>query len=64
MNSYVGNSFSGYKDICWAYNRWVVRICKNYKTYDFGRFKILKEAIDCRNEALKKLHGEYARLNK
>lgn len=59
------NSTSGYKGVCWnkRFNYWVVNIWKDYKQIHIGSFHNKKEAAKAYNEAAKKYHGEYARLN-
>lgn len=41
-------------------NRWAAEISVNKKKYFLGRFKIKEEAIEARNKATIKYHGEYA----
>lgn len=42
--------------------KWRVVIMKNYQSFHIGYFKNLDDAILSRNEALKKLHGEFVNL--
>jgi hypothetical protein len=59
------NNTSGFKGVNWSkpYNKWEVRIKLNDKSIAIGRFSNLKAAAKAYNEAAKKYHGEFARLN-
>ena len=56
---------SKYLGVCWdkQNNKWVVRIETDNKSTYLGHFKIEKDAAMAYNEAAKKQHGEFARLN-
>jgi hypothetical protein len=44
-------------------NKYYVQVGFEYKTYNIGTFSDLKEALRARNKALKKIHGEFAKLD-
>lgn len=56
---------SGYKGVSWDKdeNKWVVRIQKDNKNKTIGRYDTKEAAARAYNEAAKKYHGEFARLN-
>lgn len=58
-----GNA-SGIRGITWhkASKKWMVSGCKDRKTYYGGLFTDFSEAIKVRNELVKRLHGEFARI--
>jgi len=58
------NNTSGYKGVVWDKNRkkWQSRIKHRGKDILLGRFSSPEEAARVRNEAAKKLHGEFAVL--
>lgn len=58
------NSKSGYKGVWWieAKRKWIVMIKKDHK-YVFNKaFFTLKDAVDAYNEAVIRIHGEFAVL--
>jgi hypothetical protein len=57
---------SGYKGVSWdnKYSKWVTRIRTSEKYMHVGYFKDRLSAAKAYNEAAKKYHGEFARLNK
>jgi hypothetical protein len=59
------NNTSGYKGVSLDRKRGTYRavICANRKMFFLGRFKTGVEAAEAYNEAAKRLHGEFARLN-
>lgn len=62
--SHNKNSRSGHKDIFWDKSRekWFVQIMNQGKKYTVGRYGLLEEAIEARDEWLDKLHGEFAHV--
>lgn len=56
---------SGYKGVSWSnkYNKWGVRIMTDRKYKHVGYFHFVTQAALAYNEAAKKYHGEYAKLN-
>lgn len=58
-------STSGFKGVNWNKNsnKWEVRIKKDGKSIGVGYFNCLISAAKAYNEAAKKHHGEFARLN-
>ena len=65
-NRNIGPKKGKYKGVHWTKNRkrWVAQITKNYKTESLGCFDTAEAAALAYNEAAKRLHGEYAYLNK
>jgi len=59
------NNTSGYKGVHLykPTNRWVARITVNSRLLLLGYFEEIKEAALAYNEAAKKYHGKYAKLN-
>ncbi len=59
------NNTSGYKGVHWdkQRNRWIARIKVDYKEMYLGRFNNKIQAAFAYDEAAKKHHGEFARLN-
>jgi len=57
---------SGFKGVCWSkcYKKWRVYIYKNKHQILLGYFNNKIEAAKAYNEAAKKYHGEFARLNR
>lgn len=57
---------SGFKGVCWdkATKKWRVEIMVRRKPIYMGVFSSKSKAAKIYNEAAKKLHGEFARLNK
>lgn len=43
---------------------WASRICFNYKTFNLGRFKYKKDALEAYNVASLKIFKEYGKVNK
>jgi len=64
-NSYKSWGSSSYKGVTWNKGRskWYAHITKNYKLIHLGVFFFEVDAAKAYNEAAKKLHGEYVRLN-
>lgn len=54
---------SGHKGIHWARGAWVVQVCINKVGRRIGRFKDPDSAIVAHAEAVKKLHGDFARAS-
>ena len=59
------NNTSGYKNIFFdkLSNKYYVQIGFENKVYSVGRFTELDKAIEARDKALQKLHGEFAKLD-
>jgi len=55
------NNTSGYKGIYDTVYGWRVLIMAHRKTFDFGTFRNLREAVIVRAAAASELHGEFAR---
>lgn len=57
------NNQSGHKNVHWraSHKKWHVSICKNKKSYSFGYFKNLEDAINVANKARLNLHQEFAK---
>lgn len=58
-------NISGFIGVCWCRqtNRWRAEITRGGTTYWLGRFDTKEEAARKRDEAAKKHHGKFARLN-
>ena len=56
------NNKSGYRNVSWDGNRWVVQLSIDGKNVCFGRFKKdeLELAAKCAEEARQKHYGEFA----
>lgn len=56
---------SGYKGVCWSKRnkKWIARIAFNGKRYDLGYFSDIRKAAQAYNNAAKKYHKEFAKLN-
>lgn len=61
----ASNNRSGFKGVYWSkrYQKWEVEVWASKKKNYVGRFISLKDAAIAYNEAAKKHHGEFARLN-
>lgn len=59
------NNACGVKGVRWCNRdkKWLAQIYFKKKRYYLGRFPTLQEAAHAYNEAARKYHGEYARLN-
>lgn len=61
------NNRYGVKGVCFLPNRygkkWKAAICANNRAITLGHFHTKEEAAKAYNEAAKKYHGEFARLN-
>jgi hypothetical protein len=64
-NSVVKAGSSKYKGVCFhKKNRnWIASITVNYKTTHLGSFDTEEKAAACYDDAAKKMHGKFARLN-
>lgn len=60
------NNSSGYRGVHWSikHNKWIARIGSNYMRIHLGCFDDKREAAEAFNNASKKYHGEFGRLNK
>lgn len=56
---------SAYKGVCWdkASRKWLAKIGHEHKHYTLGYFDGERDAAVAYDEAAKRLHGEFARLN-
>lgn len=56
---------SGYKGVVWDKwtNKWMAQINYLHKHLNLGRFSSKEKAAQVYNEAIKKYHGKFARLN-
>lgn len=59
------NNKSGFKGVCFDKDRnlWAAEIRYDNKRVHLGRFKRINDAVDAYNEASKKYHGEFGRIN-
>lgn len=59
------NNTSGYKGIYWnkRKEKWHIHLTVNQKDRHIGYYETLEEAINARNVAVKKFHGEFARID-
>jgi len=59
------NNTSGYKGVSWRKEKkdWLARIMVSGKSVHLGCFEKKSDAVVAYNEAAKKYHGEFARLN-
>lgn len=59
------DSLSNYKGVCWSKkeNKWIARICVNYKTERIGCFLSETEAAMAWNKRAKEIFGEFYRGN-
>lgn len=59
------DSSSHYKGVSWEErrNRWLARICVNYRPIFLGYYDTELDAAKAYNEAARKYHGTFARLN-
>jgi hypothetical protein len=64
---HVSNT-SGFNGVTWSkeFNKWLVRVCVNYKEMNLGLYEDLEEAINVRKEANKKygFHENHGRESK
>jgi hypothetical protein len=66
MNTGVrSTNTSGFKGVCYdkRWSNWLAHVWKDGKQIYIGSFKEKEDAARAYNEAAKKYHGEYARLN-
>lgn len=65
QNKYNPRGSSRFKGVSWhkGANKWRVCISANGKAYRFGLHEKEEDAARAYNEAAKRLHGEFARLN-
>lgn len=54
------NNKSGYRNVCWIYNAWVVQLNINGKNTRLGKFDDVHEAGKFAEKMRKKYYGEYA----
>ena len=54
------NNKSGYRNVCWIYNKWVVQLMIDGKNTTLGKFDDVHEAGLFAEEMRKKYYGEYA----
>jgi hypothetical protein len=62
-NSMSRAGSSKFKGVSWRRNRWCAVIRDHYKTTYLGSFDIEEEAARAYDEAARRLHGEFARVN-
>lgn len=60
------NNKSGFKGVCWYAkgSKWHAQITVNKNNVHIGYFDIKEDAAHAYNEAAKKYHGEFAKMNK
>lgn len=58
-----GKGNNRFKGVFWVANRWMAQIAVDRKTIYLGRYKDEEQAARVYDEAAKKHHKEYARLN-
>lgn len=56
------NNTSGFTGITFEANKWRVKVAKDCKDYNIGYFTEISDAILARNNAVKALHKEFAKL--
>ncbi|MDD4624541.1 MAG: HNH endonuclease [Bacilli bacterium] len=54
------NNKSGYRNVCWFHNKWIVQLMVNGKRILGGKFDDLDEAVRCAEELRQKYFGEFA----
>jgi hypothetical protein len=54
------NNKSGYRNVCWIYNKWVVQLMVDGKNTTLGKFDNLEEAGKFAEAKRKELYGEFA----
>ena len=54
------NNKSGYRNVCWIYNKWVVQIVINGKNTILGKFNDVDEAGAFAEEMRKKYYGKFS----
>jgi hypothetical protein len=62
-NSKSRGGASRFKGVYNSRGYWFAALRKNYKTINLGRFDTEKEAALAHDEAARRLHGEFARVN-
>ena len=60
FNRSGGYGKSGYRNVYWNDNGWIVRVTKNGVRYNFGTYADIEEAAKVAEEKRKLLFGEYA----
>ena len=57
--------YSKYKGVTWdkRRNKWMAKICKNYKTFHVGYFDTEEEASEAYNRRAIEIFEEFAQLN-
>ena len=62
--SKLSNNTSGHKGVSWdkSKQKWVAQIGYHNKRITLGRFNNIEDAIECRNNAERKLFGEFANI--
>jgi hypothetical protein len=63
MNTMSRSGSSRFKGVSWSRNHWRAAMRLNYKTIHLGRFDTEEEAARAYDEAARRLHGEFARVN-
>lgn len=59
----IGKGNNRFKGVFWVANRWMAQIAVDRKTIYLGRYKDEEQAARVYDEAARKHHKEYARLN-
>lgn len=62
-NSMARKGTSRFKGVSLSRGQWRVALRLNYKTIHVGRFATEEEAASAHDEAARRLHGEFARVN-
>lgn len=63
MNSSSRKGSSRFKGVSWGRDCWIAMIRDNYRTVHLGGFAIEEDAARAYDEAARRLHGEFARVN-
>jgi hypothetical protein len=60
----MSNNTSGVSGVTWdkSKGKWQVTIRANFKNHFIGRYDTIAEATKARHEAVRRLHGEFAKL--
>jgi hypothetical protein len=63
MNALSRRGSSRFKGVFWSVNRWQAAIRDDYRKVYLGQFKIEEDAARAYDDAARRIHGAFARLN-